>query len=74
MYRKPHTSQRHPAHTVSPSHLCDLEIIRPNHVWAADITSSKKGPRLENDQFSPTKNEFFLPMAALWKWQRSVSA
>ena len=38
VYRKPHTSQRHPAHTVYPSLLRHLEITRSNHVWAADIT------------------------------------
>jgi len=38
VYRKPHTSQRHPAHTVYPSLLRHLEITRPNHVWAADST------------------------------------
>jgi len=38
VYRKPHTSQRHPAHKVSPYLLRHLEITRPNHVWAADIT------------------------------------
>ena len=36
LYRKPDTSQRHPAHTVYPSRLRQLEIPRPNHVWAAD--------------------------------------
>ena len=38
VYRKPHLSHRHPAHRVSPYLLRDLTIIRPNHVWAADIT------------------------------------
>ena len=38
VYRKPRTSQRHPAHTVYPYLLRHLEITRPNHVWAADIT------------------------------------
>ena len=38
LYRKPHLSQRHPAHTVYPYLLRHLEISRPNHVWAADIT------------------------------------
>ena len=38
VYRKPRTSQRHPAHTVYPYLLHHLEITRPNHVWAADIT------------------------------------
>ena len=38
LYRKPNSSQRHPAQTVSPSRLHHLEILRPNHVWAADLT------------------------------------
>ncbi|MEO8340651.1 MAG: IS3 family transposase [Nitrospirota bacterium] len=37
-YRKPRTSQRHPAHTVSPDLLCQLEITCPNHVWPAEST------------------------------------
>jgi putative transposase len=38
VYRKPRTSQRHPAHRISPYLLRHLTITRPNHVWAADIT------------------------------------
>jgi putative transposase len=38
VYRKPHLSQRHPAHTIYPYLLRDLTISCPNHVWAADIT------------------------------------
>ena len=38
LYRKPNTSKRHPAHKVYPYLLRNLEIVRPNHVWAADIT------------------------------------
>lgn len=38
VYRKPRTSQRHPAHRVYPYLLRNLTISRPNHVWAADIT------------------------------------
>jgi putative transposase len=38
LYRKPKTSQRHPAHRVYPYLLRHLEITRSNHVWAADIT------------------------------------
>ncbi len=38
VYCLPRTSQRHPAHTVSPYLLRQMEITRPTHVWAADIT------------------------------------
>jgi len=38
LYRKPHTSTRHPAHRVYPYLLRNLTITRSNHVWAADIT------------------------------------
>jgi len=34
----PHTSKRCKAHTVYPYLLRDLEIVRPNQVWATDIT------------------------------------
>jgi putative transposase len=37
LYRKPNTSKPHPAHKIYPYLLRNLEI-RPNHVWAADIT------------------------------------
>jgi len=40
IYRKPNTSKKHPAHPVYPYLLRELEITRPNHVWAADITYS----------------------------------
>ena len=38
LYKKPNTSRRHPAHTIYPYLLRNLEITRANHVWAADIT------------------------------------
>ncbi len=38
LYRKPNTSQRHPAHRVYPYLLRHLAITRSNQVWAADIT------------------------------------
>ena len=38
LYRKPNTSQRHPAHRVYPYLLRHLESTRSHHVWAADIT------------------------------------
>jgi putative transposase len=38
LYKKPNTSRRHPAHPVYPYLLRRLPIVRPNHVWAADIT------------------------------------
>jgi len=38
LYRKPHTSRKHPAHPVYPYLLRGLEITRANQVWAMDIT------------------------------------
>jgi putative transposase len=38
IYRRPRTSQRHPAHAVFPYLLRSLVVERPNHVWATDIT------------------------------------
>jgi putative transposase len=38
IYPKPTTSRPHPEHTIYPYLLRDLNIERPNQVWAADIT------------------------------------
>jgi putative transposase len=38
IYPKPKTSRPHPGHKVYPYLLRNLNIARPNHVWAADIT------------------------------------
>lgn len=38
VYRRPKTSQPHPAHPIYPYLLKGLEITRPNQVWCADIT------------------------------------
>ena len=38
IYRRPRTSQRHPAHSVFPYLLRSLVVDRPNQVWATDIT------------------------------------
>jgi putative transposase len=38
LYRKPRTSRRHDKHPIYPYLLRDLPIVRPNQVWAADIT------------------------------------
>ncbi len=38
LYRKPNLSKRHDAHLIHPYLLRDLVIVRPNQVWATDIT------------------------------------
>jgi len=38
IYPKPRTSQANPEHKVFPYLLRDVPIVRPNQVWAADIT------------------------------------
>ena len=38
LYRKPNTSRRREGNQVYPYLLRDLPVVRPNQVWAADIT------------------------------------
>ena len=38
LYRRPHTSRKHPQHAVYPYLLRHLPITQPNQVWAMDIT------------------------------------
>lgn len=42
LYRKPATSRRYEGHKVYPYLLRDLAIVRPNQVWAADISVPQK--------------------------------
>ena len=46
VYRTPRISQRHPAHRIYPYLPLGLDIVRPNHAWAADITSIPMASRL----------------------------
>jgi putative transposase len=38
LYRRPRTTNPEPGHKIYPYLLRGLEIMRPNHVWAMDIT------------------------------------
>ena len=38
LYRRPRTTKPEPGHTIYPYLLRGLEIVRPNQVWAMDIT------------------------------------
>jgi len=38
VFAKPNLSKPHPEHRVYPYLLKDVEIVRPNQVWSADIT------------------------------------
>lgn len=38
LYRKPNLSQRHKKHPIYPYLLRDIDVVRPNQVWASDIT------------------------------------
>jgi putative transposase len=42
VYKRPKTSQPHPAHPVFPYLLKGMEITRPNQVWCSDITFDGK--------------------------------
>ncbi len=62
LYKKPNTSRRHCAHPVYPYLLRGLPIVRPNHVWAADIT------------FIPLKRGFVYLFAVMdWASRRVLS-
>jgi putative transposase len=38
IYQAPRTSTPHPAHRIYPYLLRDMTVVRPDHVWCADIT------------------------------------
>ena len=38
LYRRPRTTKPEPGHKIYPYLLRDMEITRPNQVWAMDIT------------------------------------
>jgi putative transposase len=42
LYRKPNTSRRHEQHKVYPYLLWNYPIVKPNQVWAADISVPQK--------------------------------
>ena len=41
LYRRPRTSKPEPGHKVYPYLLRGLQIVRPNQVWAMDITYTR---------------------------------
>ncbi|MCA8888686.1 MAG: IS3 family transposase [Parvularculaceae bacterium] len=55
IYKRPRTSQPHPAHPVYPYLLKNMTIDRPNQVWCADIT------------FIPVRGGF-LYLVAIMDW------
>jgi putative transposase len=38
LYRRPRTTKPEPGHKIYPYLLRDMEVVRPNQVWAMDIT------------------------------------
>jgi putative transposase len=42
LYRKSNTSRRQAGHHIYPYLLRDLPVVRPNQVWAADISVPQK--------------------------------
>ncbi len=62
LYCKPNTSKRHPEHKIYPYLLRNLDINRPNQVWAADIT------------YIPMKRGFIYLFAVIDWYSRKVLA
>jgi len=62
IYRRPRTSQPVPGHKVYPYLLRDMDITRPNQVWAADIT------------YIPMAKGFLYLMAIMDWYSRRVMA
>jgi putative transposase len=62
IYPKPRTSKPHPAHKIYPYLLRNLNIDRPNQVWAADIT------------YIPLKRGFMYLVAVMDWYSRKVLA
>ncbi len=62
LYRRPSTSTPAPGHKIHPYLLRDLDVVRPNQVWAMDIT------------YIPMAHGFVYLAAVLdWFSQRVVS-
>jgi putative transposase len=62
LYRHPRTTQSHPGHRVFPYLLRDLEIVRPNQVWAMDLT------------YIPMRRGFLYLVAVLdWATRRALA-
>jgi len=62
VYPKPKTSKPHPEHKIYPYLLRNLNIDRPNQVWAADIT------------YIPLKRGFMYLVAVMDWYSRKVLA
>jgi len=73
IYPKPNTSKSNPAHKIYPYLLRNLEINRPNQVWATDITfiwiassvwmhSKKRFTDTEGPKYSTVTKDHSLPV------------
>lgn len=58
----PHTSRAHPEHRIYPYLLKNLEVVRPNQVWCADVT------------YVPMKQGFIYLVAVMDWYSRFVLA
>jgi len=50
IYRKPNTSKPAPGHRIYPYLLRNLTVLRPNQVWAMDITYSTPSQRISAER------------------------
>jgi putative transposase len=71
LYRRPNTSKPAPGHKVYPYLLRDLAVVRPNQVWAMDITYI---PMARGFVYLAAVVDWFSRKVLAWKLSITLSA
>jgi len=71
LYRRPNTSKPAPGHKVYPYLLRDLAVVRPNQVWAMDITTI---PMARGFVYLAAVVDWFSRKVLAWKLSITLSA
>jgi putative transposase len=71
LYRRPNTSKPTPGHKVYPYLLRNLPVVRPNQVWAMDITYI---PMARGFVYLAAVVDWFSRKVLAWKLSITLSA